>query len=79
MKKVNQISIPRILIGQLILWPIFHLVIAFASGGVSLLVTWVVQLLDLCSCCKQRARFAEMQRQEMLEAIRAGNSANVTF
>ena len=79
MKTVKQISIPRILIGQLILWPIFHLIIAFASGGISLLFTWIVQLIDLCSCCKQRAKFAEAQRQEMLEAIRAGNSANVTF
>ena len=79
MKTVRQISVIRIIINHVILWPIAHIIAAFCTSGISLMFTWLIQLLDLCLSLRQRAKFAEAQRQEMLEAIRAGNSANVTF
>jgi len=69
---MKQISVLRIIINQVILWPIGHIIAAFATSGISLMFTWILQLVDLGLSLRQRARFAEAQRQEMLEAIRGG-------
>ena len=75
-KPVKQISVFRILVNQLILWPIGHIILALCTGGISLLFSWLGQLLDLCISLRQRGKFAEQQRQEMLEAIRGGHNSN---
>ena len=72
--KIKQISVLRIIISQVIFWPIAHILAAFATGGISLMFTWLIQLLDLGLSLRQRAKFAEAQRQEMLEAIRGGHN-----
>ena len=69
---MKQISVLRIIINQVILWPIGHIIAAFTTSGISLMFTWILQLVDLGLSLRQRARFAEAQRQEMLEAIRGG-------
>jgi len=74
MKPLKQISIFRILVNQLILWPIAHIIIALCTNGASLLFSWIGQLLDLWISLRQRGKFAEQQRQEMLEAIRGGHA-----
>ena len=72
--KVKQISVLRIIISQVIFWPIAHIIAAFVTGGISLMFTWILQLVDLGLSLRQRAKFAEAQRQEMLEAIRGGHN-----
>ena len=69
---MKQISVIRIIVSQVIFWPIAHIIAAFVTGGISLMFTWLIQLLDLGLSLRQRAKFAEAQRQEMLEAIRGG-------
>ena len=72
--KIRQISVLRIIISQVIFWPIAHIIAAFVTGGISLMFTWIIQLVCLDLSLSQRAKFAEAQRQEMLEAIRGGHN-----
>lgn len=72
--KIKQISVLRIIISQVIFWPIAHIIAAFVTSGISLMFTWILQLVDLGLSLRQRAKFAEAQRQEMLDAIRGAHS-----
>ena len=72
MKEPKQISVGRILINQLILWPVMHAILAFVTMGVWILIGWIPQLIDLCYSINRRSKYAKWQHEQLLEAVRGG-------
>jgi hypothetical protein len=70
----RKLSTSRIVVGQLFGWPILHVILAAFTMGVSLLITLPLQILDLVLAIHGRSKRAEYERQELLEAIRSGNT-----
>jgi hypothetical protein len=69
----RKLSTSRIVIGQLLGWPILHVILALLTMGVSLLITLPLQILDLVLAIHGRSKRAEYERQELLAAIRSGS------
>ena len=63
-------SVGRILITQLIFWPIMHIILGLLTFGIWLMFGWALQLIDLCLALNNRAKYAKWQHEQLLEALR---------
>ena len=70
MKEPKHISAGRILMAQLIFWPIMHVILGFLTGGIWLLFGWIIQIIDLCLALNNRSKHAKWQHEQLLEALR---------
>ena len=64
-------TVGRILITQLIFWPIMHIILGVLTCGIWLMFGWILQLIDLCLALNNRAKYAKWQHEQLLEALRA--------
>jgi hypothetical protein len=67
----KQMTVGRILITQLIFWPIMHIILGVLTCGIWLMFGWILQLIDLCLALNNRAKYAKWQHEQLLEALRA--------
>lgn len=66
----KHMSVGRILITQLIFWPIMHIILGLLTFGIWLMFGWALQLIDLCLALNNRSKYAKWQHEQLLEALR---------
>ena len=71
-KAPKNITVGRILVSHLLLWPIVHLILGIVTMGVWLLLGVPLQAIDLCLSCSKRSKFDTHRHEQMLDALRKG-------